>query len=131
LFKKLRIPYLSEVTSYKKPISQKNESQAIFFKIDIFSNQVKAVRVCIAIKERRLKKAGHGKTGFDFTPERYRLDRWKLPETCPLNFISIFDFIPIYGYMASSVRIQPSNTSILTPETFWKSEQKTVFFSVI
>jgi len=41
------------------------------------------------------------------------------------------DFIPIYEYMASSVRIQLSNTSILTPETFWKSEQKTVFFSVI
>ncbi len=34
------------------------------------------------------------------------------------------DFIPIYGYMVSSVRIQLPGTSVLTPETFWKSEQK-------
>jgi hypothetical protein len=33
------------------------------------------------------------------------------------------DFIPIYFYMVSSARIQLPGTSVLTPETFWKSEQ--------
>jgi hypothetical protein len=41
------------------------------------------------------------------------------------------DFIPIYEYMVSSIKIQLPGASVLTPETFWKSEQKTVFFSVI
>jgi hypothetical protein len=36
------------------------------------------------------------------------------------------DFIPIYGYMVSGVRIQLPGASVLTlkPETFCKSEQK-------
>ena len=41
-----------------------------------------------------------------------------------MSFKFYTDFIPIYGYMVSSVKIQLRGISVLTPETFWKSVQK-------
>jgi len=40
------------------------------------------------------------------------------------------NFIPINGYMVSGVRIQLTSASVLTPDTFSKSEQNEIKIQV-